>query len=233
VSLLAETAAEWGIALSPAQLEQFATYAAELQHWNERANLTAITDPTAITTRHFLDSLRCALSWGTQPHTVVDIGAGAGFPGLPLKLAYPALRLTLVESVGKKTAFLDHLVCLLNLEGVTIVRGRAEHVAHEPAHREQYDLVVARAVAALRVLAEYCLPFARVGGGFLAPKGAAVQEEADAAAGALATLGGHLSRVERVVLPGEEPRSLVVVEKRAPTPAAYPRKPGLPARRPL
>lgn len=230
---LAATAAEWGLALDQQQLDQFASYADELRRWNERVNLTAITDEAGIVVRHFLDSLRCALSWGASPRSLVDVGAGAGFPGLPLKILCPELRITLVESVEKKAAFLRHIVAVLGLSEVAVVATRAEALGRDPAQREQYDLAVARAVAELRVLAEYCLPLCRVGGRFLAPKGAQIERETQAAAQAIRLLGGRLIAVEPVELPGVELRTLVVVEKVRPTPPQYPRAVGVPAKRPL
>jgi 16S rRNA (guanine527-N7)-methyltransferase len=217
----------------PAQLEQFAIYLDELRAWNERINLTAITDPDEIVTRHFLDSLRCALSWGEAPTSLIDIGAGAGFPGLPLKILRPALQLTLVESIAKKAAFLRHIANVLELSDVTVLVERAEVVGQNPAQRERYDVVIARAVAELRVLAEYCLPLCCVGGRFLAPKGAQIEAELAAAGPAIARLGGRVAAVEPVQLPGVEPRSLIVIEKIANTPPQYPRAPGVPAKRPL
>ncbi len=230
---LAASAAAWGIVLSPQQIAQFAAYAAELRRWNERVNLTTITEDSAIATRHFLDSLRCALSWGDAPANLIDIGAGAGFPGLPLKILQPALQLTLVESIGKKAAFLEHIVALLGLGDVEVLAERAEVVGHAAAHRERYDVAVARAVAELRVLAEYCLPLCRTGGRFLAPKGAQLDAELAAAQPTIARLGGSVIGVEPVQIPGAEPRVLVVVGKVAATPARYPRAPGIPAKRPI
>ncbi len=233
MNLLATTAAAWGHPLSSAQLDQFGVYAVELRRWNERVNLTAITDEPGIVTRHFLDSLRCANSWGAAPGNLVDIGAGAGFPGLPLKILRPELQLTLVESIAKKAAFLRYMVDTLGLNDVEIVVARAEAVGRTPAQREHYDLVVARAVAELRVLAEYCLPLCRIGGRFLAPKGARIEDELRAALPAITQLGGRLVGIEPVELPELEPRSLVVIEKISRTPPQYPRAPGVPAKRPL
>jgi 16S rRNA (guanine527-N7)-methyltransferase len=233
VDLLEETAAAWGLPLSSAQLGQFAIYADELRRWNERTNLTSIIDDQGIAARHFLDSLRCALSWGEPPGSLVDVGAGAGFPGLPLKILRPELQLTLIESIAKKAAFLEHIVERLGLDHVQILAVRAEAAGRDPAHRERYDLATARAVAELRVLAEYCLPLCRVGGRFLAPKGAQIEGEAQAAQTAIEQLGGRLLAIEPVQLPGLEPRALVVVEKAGPTPPRYPRAPGIPAKRPL
>lgn len=233
INLLANTAAAWGLTLSPAQLDQFDTYATELRRWNERVNLTAITDETGIVTRHFLDSLRCAQSWGSAPQRMVDIGAGAGFPGLPLKILRPALQLTLVESIAKKAVFLRHIVDTLGLTNVEIIVARAEDAGRDPAQRERYDVAVARAVAELRVLAEYCLPLCRIGGRFLAPKGARIEDEVQAALPAITQLGGRLVAIEPVELPELAPRTLVIIEKIARTPPQYPRAPGTPAKQPL
>src|SRR3954452_25209605 len=143
INLLATTAAAWGHPLSSAQLDQFDIYATELRRWNERVDLTAIADETGIVTSHFLDSLRCAQSWGRAPQSLVDIGAGAGFPGLPLKILRPELQLTLVESIAKKAAFLRHMVDILGLTNVDIVVARAEAAGRDPARRERYDVAVA------------------------------------------------------------------------------------------
>ncbi len=233
LDLLSDTARAWGLPLTSAQREQFATYAAELQQWNHRANLTAITDTREIVTRHFLDALICARHWGDTPRSLIDIGSGAGFPGLPLKLLQPDLRLTLVESVGKKAAFLQHMAERLALDQVEVLTMRAETAAHTPQHRATYDVATARAVADLRVLAEYTLPFVRPGGCVLAPKGADIEQEVDQAQSALTLLGGQLQAIEPVLLPDLPPRTLVVIRKVAPTPAHYPRAVGVPARRPL
>ena len=230
---LVNTAHAWGLRLDQRQIEQFARYSAELRTWNTRVNLTAITDEEGIVARHFLDSLRCALSWGDAPSSLIDIGSGAGFPGLPLKILRPELRVALVESVGKKAAFLRHMIAALDLRDVTVLTARAETVGRDPQHREQYDVVTARAVAELATLAEYCLPLCRVHGHVLAPKGSDIADEIARAHTAIERLGGRLISVEPVVIPGVEPRTLVVIAKVAPTPAAYPRAVGVPARRPI
>jgi 16S rRNA (guanine527-N7)-methyltransferase len=230
---LATITTDWNLPLDQHQLDQFAVYTAELRRWNRRINLTAIDDDRGIVIRHFLDSLRCALSWGAAPGSLVDIGAGAGFPGLPLKILRPSLRLTLIESVEKKAAFLRHIVAELGLSNVDIIVGRAEAIGHDAAYRQQYDVAVARAVAELRVLAEYCLPFCRVGGRFLAPKGAQSADELVGAERSIEQLGGRVLAVELVDLPEVEQRVLVVVEKIAPTPPQYPRAVGIPSKRPL
>jgi 16S rRNA (guanine527-N7)-methyltransferase len=223
----------WGLSLADEQVAQFARYAQVLQEWNQRVNLTAITDRESIVVRHFLDSLRCALSWQRVPQTLIDVGSGAGFPGLPLKIAFPSLTLTLVEATAKKVAFLQHMVDLLALSDVHVLHARAEEVGHLSEHREQYDVVTVRAVAALRVLAEYCLPLACLGGSVLAPKGADIEQEIAAAHHALQVLGGELLPVEAVQLPARDAQSMVVLRKIARTPPQYPRRAGLPSRRPL
>lgn len=228
-------AAAYGFQLGPQQVAHFMRYQALLLAWNARMNLTAITDPRQIQIRHFLDSLTCATVTGDlNGRTLVDVGTGAGFPGLPLKILYPQLELTLVESVGKKTTFLQAVVEELGLTAVSILNARAEEVGRLPAHRERYDWAAARAVAELRVLAEYLLPLCRVGGHMLAQKGAHAAAEAAAAANALHLLGGGAPRLETVTLPDQtEPRCLVVAPKMHPTPDRYPRRVGAPAKRPL
>lgn len=235
MATLAQGASAFGLALSDKQLALFATYQQLLLEWNQRLNLTAIDQPREIQLRHFLDSLSCVLVTGDlSGRRLIDIGSGAGFPGLPLKLLYPGLQLTLVESVAKKTRFLEELVATLGLESVTILAERAETLGRQPAHREQYDWATARAVAAMPVLAEYLLPLVRVGGRMLAQKGAAAAEEAAAAAPSFSILGGGRPELHEVQLPGGEiTHYLVVVEKIGFTPQRYPRRPGMPAKRPL
>ncbi len=236
--LASASAALLHLQLTPAQLAAFQIYADELADWNARFNLTAISDPEAVQVKHFLDSLTCLLALQAAPlpagASLIDVGAGAGFPGLPLKIACPDVRLTLVEATGKKVKFLEHLIARLGLAGVTALKARAEEVGSDPAHREQYDWALARAVAELPALAEYLLPLVRVGGRCLAQKGAGAAAEAESAGRALGLLGGRLDRIIPIELPGvAEPRHLVVMEKIAPTPAKYPRRPGLPAKSPL
>lgn len=225
----------FGVTLTRRQLEAFAWYAAELLAWNERINLTAITDPTAIESKHFADSLSCLLALKPRPgDRVVDIGTGAGFPGLPLKIVLPRLQMTLVEATGKKAEFCQHIVDGLGLEGVTVVHARAEEVGQMPVHRQAYDWAVARAVAGLPVLAEYLMPLVRLGGKAIAQKGETGPAEAHAAEGALRLLGGRVQQLIPVELPRiPETRYLVVMEKTAATPPEYPRRAGQPARRPL
>jgi 16S rRNA (guanine527-N7)-methyltransferase len=232
-NLLCATIAQWGLTLNERQIAQFEVYAEQLQRANQQLNLTAIEDEDAIIERHFLDSLRCAVSWGKEPLRCADIGSGAGFPGLPLKILSPAMRLTLVESVQKKATFLQQIVGMLNLTNVNILATRAEALGQDHKQRESYDLVTARAVADLAVLAEYCLPLVVVGGRFLAPKGMQIEAEVAAAESAIHQLGGRILAIETVDLPTLHGRTLVVIEKISPTPAQYPRRVGIPTKRPL
>jgi 16S rRNA (guanine527-N7)-methyltransferase len=237
-ALLAQAASSLGLPLSDDHLVQFLRYYQELLVWNERANLTRIVEWDAVQVEHFLDSLSGVLVLSDEaqraPCRIVDIGAGAGFPGLPLRIVLPHVRLTLIESVGKKATFLQHLVEALGLADVAVLKARAEEAGRDPAHREAYDLAVARAVASLSTLLEYALPLVRPGGFFVAYKGREVGGEVDRAAHALEVLGGRLQEVRPVALPGlEAPRHLVVVEKVMVTPERYPRRPGMPAKRPL
>jgi 16S rRNA (guanine527-N7)-methyltransferase len=225
-----------GLTPSPQQRRAFQAYYQELVEWNSRFNLTAITDFEGVQIRHFLDSLSCllALPPANQPLSLIDVGTGAGFPGLPLKIVRPAWRLTLLEATGKKTQFLCHLIERLELTGVTVINDRAEQVGHDPTHRESYDWVLARAVAEMPTLAEYLLPLCKVGGRCLAQKGENAIAEVSRAEQALNMLGGRLNRLIPVELPGlAEVRHLVVVDKVASTPGKYPRRPGMPAKRPL
>lgn len=225
----------FGIHLSSRQLHQFVVYERELLAWNEKFNLTAIRDVEGIRAKHFLDSMSCALAWKEKhPTRLVDVGTGAGFPGLALKILYPTMRLTLVESVGKKVSFCQHIAETLGLENVEILHSRAEDVGRLPAHREKYDWAVARAVAQLPILAEYLLPLVQVGGCMLAQKGESGPAEAQAADRAFQLLGGHLRQLVHVTLPSVvDERYLVIADKVAATPPSYPRKAGLPAKSPL
>ena len=224
-----------GLRLSRKQLSALSLYERELLDWNLRFNLTAIRDPQEIHIKHFLDSLTCLLAMRMPaPANLIDIGTGAGFPGIPIKIVFPQIQLTLVESVGKKAEFCRHVVKMLAMPGVEVVQERAETMGQDPNYRERYDWAVARAVAILPVLAEYLLPLVRVGGSMLAMKGESGPAEAHSAEHALRVLGGHLRQLLPVTLPGvAEERYLVVIDKVAATPNTYPRKVGVPAKRPL
>lgn len=228
---LAEKCSTWNITLTGRQLDQLDQYAELLVSYNQKVNLTAITDPEGIEDKHFLDSLLFAC----QPEVagrMVDVGAGAGFPGIVTKIYKPELALTLMEPTGKRVEFLRYVCGQLGLEGVEFAKERAEEAARK-TWREQFDLASARAVAALPVLAEYCLPLVRVGGAFIAMKGASAAEELEAAQGAIRKLGGRYSQTRAFHLPGGDARSLVVVQKISQTPTAYPRNGGKIAKAPL
>jgi 16S rRNA (guanine527-N7)-methyltransferase len=253
MEILREGARTLGLHLTAEHVRAFQTYYQELRVWNRRFNLTTVTRYEDVQVKHFLDSLTCLLAFPgassdraeclpnvipltnrDAPLLCVDVGTGAGFPGLPLKIMRPALRMTLVESAQKKVTFLRHVVDRLGLKGVELLWARAEEVGQDPHHRERYDLVLGRAVADLAVLAEYCLPLCRDGGCFIAQKGADIEQELSGALPAIELLGGQVREVKDVKLPGlRELRTLVLVDKVHQTPAAFPRRPGMPSKRPL
>ncbi|MDZ4771483.1 MAG: 16S rRNA (guanine(527)-N(7))-methyltransferase RsmG [Chloroflexota bacterium] len=235
MTLAAAAADLFGLALTPDQEALFARYTDELATWNVHTNLTAITEPGAVVVRHYLDSLTLLASLPDRAGaTVIDVGSGAGFPGVPLRIVRPDLRVTLLEATGKKIAFLKHLIDLLGLDGVTFANARAEEAGQDPAHRAHYDVAVARAVARMPILLEYLLPLVKVGGLAIAMKGTSAHEESASARRALEILGGRLHAIESFDLPGVEgAHHLVIVEKIAPTPPLYPRRPGLPTQSPL
>lgn len=240
MKLLVDGVAELGIRLDSHQVAQFEQYYRELAEWNKRANLTAIEGYEETQVRHFLDSLTVCLAFQSVPYglsginRVVDVGSGAGFPGLPLKLAFPKIELHLVESVGKKSGFLEHLAALLGLDAVTVHTGRAEALARDPALRDSFDLALVRGVARLSLLLEYALPFCREGGSVAALKHGGLESELAEAEHALSELGGRQSGVFPVALRGlTDDRVVAVFEKTGPTPGRYPRRVGIPAKRPL
>lgn len=230
-----------GIELTEQQLSQFQSFYEDLVEWNRRFNLTAITEYEQAQIRHFIDSLSCLMAIrspqrmpGGRPLRCIDVGSGAGFPGIPLKIYCPQMHVVLLEATGKKVLFLEHVIEHLGLGSISVVKGRAEEVAHDEEHREQYDLVFARAVAELPVLAEYTLPFCRLGGHVIAQKGSSAQEEIQSAEYAISIMGGQLAYVTPVELHGlAEARNLVVIAKIVRTPTKYPRRPGIPGKRPL
>lgn len=222
-----------GISLGDTQLKKLEIFADELLQWNQKFNLTAITEPQQVRHKHFLDSISCLAVIPPQPGKVIDVGTGAGFPGVVLRVLDPSIQLTLADSVAKKTSFLSHIVQVLDLDGVKVVTARAEELGQDANQREQYDWAIARALATMPTLLEYLLPLVRVGGFVLAQKGVEVQQELDTAFNALEVLGGEIEQVKAVELPGGENHNLVVVHKTKMTPAKYPRRTGIPAKRPL
>lgn len=233
--LVKEAQQLFNVHLTGRQVMALINYERELLDWNQKFNLTAIRDKEAIRTKHFLDSFSCVLAWkANPPQRLVDVGTGAGFPGIPLKILYPNMKVTLVESVGKKAMFCHHIVRVLGLEGVNVIRSRAEDLGQKKEHREAYDWAVARAVASLDILSEYLLPLVKVGGMMLAQKGEGGPAEAQSAEKAMKLLGGKLKQLIPVNLPGvADDRYIIIVNKVAATPPQYPRKAGMPAKQPL
>lgn len=233
--ILTRRAQEAGIALTAAQTAQFAVYNTLLCAWNERMNLTALTAPEDVAVKHIIDSLTAydAALFGAA-HTLIDVGTGAGLPGIPLAVYAPHLRVTLMDALQKRVRFLREAVDAMGLTNTSAVHARAEEAARMPQYRAAYDIAVSRAVARLPVLLEYTLPFVRTGGTLLALKGRAyVQEQAEGRRAA-ALLGGGAVTVRPVRLPGlDDVRAILSVRKDRPTPAAYPRGGGLPAKKPL
>ncbi|MBM7580588.1 16S rRNA (guanine(527)-N(7))-methyltransferase RsmG [Jeotgalibacillus terrae] len=224
-----------GITLSEEQLQQFRQYHEILVEWNEKMNLTAITDREEVYLKHFYDSITAAFYVDfTKPLSICDVGAGAGFPSIPIKICFPHLKVSIVDSLNKRITFLHHLADELKLTDVHFYHDRAETFGQNAAHREQYDLVTARAVARLSVLSELCLPLVKTGGHFVAMKGAGAADELEQGEKALKLLGGKKSAEHAFTLPEEESeRSVIVVEKTKSTPKKYPRKPGTPNKSPL
>src|ERR671913_61536 len=222
-TLARDAHALFNVHLSGRQVLALLTYEKELLEWNQKFNLTAIRDAESIRTKHFLDSFSCVLAWKAfPPNHLIDVGTGAGFPGIPLKILYPSLKLTLVESVGKKAMFCQHIVRVLGLEHVEVIQARAEDLGQDPGHREKYDWAIARAVANLNVLSEYLIPLVKIGGTVLAQKGESGPAEAQSAEEAMKLLGGKLKQLIPINLPGvADDRYLVVVEKVAATPPRY------------
>lgn len=219
--------------LSPHQLQQFRDYLDLLLSWNQRFNLTSVTEPSAVVLRHFIDSLLPISVWPAVPQRLLDIGSGAGFPALPIKIVLPTIQMTLLEAVGKKAGFLQHVTATLALPSTRVLSARVEDVARQSSERTAYQMVTARAVAELRVLIEYAMPLLTVGGHLLALKGPDPQPEIDAAQPALQQLGAAISAVHSLTVDGLPPRTLVVVRKQSPTPSRFPRPAGTAVHKPL
>lgn len=226
---------ELGITLSDQQIQQFLTYYEMLVEWNEVMNLTAITEYDDVMKKHFVDSVSLIKAFDVSKEaTVIDVGTGAGFPGLALKIAYPNLQVTLLDSLNKRINFLNEVIEKLQLTGVDTVHGRAEDFAKPGKLREKYDLCVSRAVANLSTLSEYCLPFVKVGGQFISYKSEKITEEMTAAENAIRILGGKvINQVEFQLPESDIYRNLFVIEKVKETPKKFPRKAGLPGKEPL
>lgn len=231
--ILAQKVTEAGLELSSKQLEQFNKYYEMLIETNKVMNLTAITEPEEVAVKHMVDSL-LAFDTSFKNKTLADVGTGAGFPGIPLKIYCPSLKVTLIDSLGKRLKFLENVICELGLTDITCEHARAEDAGKNKKFREKYDIVTARAVARLSVLSEYCLPLVKPGGMFIALKGSKYAEEISEGEQALKILGGKLISSDEVKLPGlDDGRAIVKIKKIKPTPAAYPRKAGTPDKQPL
>ncbi|SCM82260.1 Ribosomal RNA small subunit methyltransferase G [uncultured Sporomusa sp.] len=233
--LVAKAAAEYGLQLTNGQIAAMDTYYRLLLEWNEKMNLTAITEPHEVAVKHMIDSLSCYREEiFTAAARIVDVGTGAGFPGIPLKIFQPELELILMDSLNKRLNFLREVADSLGLQGVAFVHARAEEAGKNKQHRESYDIAVSRAVARLNVLCELCLPLVKVGGWFIALKGAQYEDEVHEAAQALTILGGQVADIRPVSLPGlADKRAVIYIKKVAATPPLYPRKAGTPEKKPL
>ncbi|WP_037353803.1 16S rRNA (guanine(527)-N(7))-methyltransferase RsmG [Selenomonas sp. FC4001] len=232
---LTKAAAEYGISLNDTQMEQYNRYFELLVEWNEKINLTAITEPKEVAIKHMIDSITAydekLFKDGT---TVIDVGTGAGFPGLPLKIFCPEIKLTLMDSLNKRIKFLQTVVEELGLKDVECVHARAEEGARNKKYRESFDIAVSRAVARLPILCEYCLPFVKKGGHFIALKGMQYHDEAEEAAKAIKVMGGSKTEIRPVKLPElDDKRAVIIINKTMPTPKAYPRKAGTPTKNPI
>ena len=233
--ILKKAAEEYGISLSDTQLRQFDRYQELLVEWNQKMNLTALTEPKDVAIKHMIDSVSVYdEKWFSEGMSVIDVGTGAGFPGLPLKILCPSLKVTLLDSLNKRVKFLETVVSELGLSDIVCVHARAEEAARQKQYREKFDAVVSRAVARLPILAEYDLPFVRVGGFFAAMKGAKYEEEAEEAKKAVKLLGGGEPVLREIKLPGlEDKRGIIYIRKEKKTPSVYPRKAGTPEKNPI
>lgn len=232
-NILTEGAAKLGIDLNDKQVHQFCEYARLLKEWNEKINLTAIVDDEGIATKHFLDSITAVLTDKIKGR-MIDVGTGAGFPAIPIKIAKPEIEVTLLDSLNKRINFLNEVCTSLGLENVQTVHARAEDGGRDSRHREKYDVAVSRAVANMTVLCELCLPFVKVGGAFLALKGPLADDELENAKRAIAVLGGEVEDVLSADIPFTDLKhKIIIVRKVRHTPIQYPRKPGIPTKTPI
>jgi 16S rRNA (guanine527-N7)-methyltransferase len=231
--ILFEGAKEFNTDLNDQQLEQFLQYKELLKEWNEKFNLTAIEDDQDIIIKHFIDSLSILPFLPEKDFKTIDIGTGAGFPGIPVKIVFGKAKVTLLDSLDKRVKFLNEVIKVLNLNGITALHGRAEDYGIMKDFREQFDVAVARAVANLPVLLEYCLPFVKTGGVFLAMKGSSTEEIGNSSK-ALQILGGEIEEIKEITLPHSDmKRNIIIVRKLRQIPAKYPRKAGKPSKEPL
>lgn len=225
---------EMGIILSENQLLQFEKYYELLVEWNAFMNLTAITEHEEVLKKHFLDSLSIVKAVNMKDiHTIMDIGTGAGFPGIPLKISYPHLKVLLLDSLGKRVKFLNHVIEELGLKDISAIHGRAEDFARQPEYRESFDLCVSRAVANLSSLSEYCIPYTKKDNLFISYKSGKIEEELESAKRAISLLGGKVENLCRFTLTDAGERTLVVIRKEKLTPKRYPRRAGMPSKEPL
>ena len=235
VDELKAVAKEYGLELTTAQMTQFNTYYDLLIEWNQKINLTAITEPKEVAIKHMIDSLSCFKpNLFEENCSLIDVGTGAGFPGLPLKIFFPSLKLTLLDSLNKRVKFLQLVVDTLGLKDVNVIHARSEEAAKNKKYREQFDFATARAVARLPILCEYCLPFVKLNGMFIALKGRQYEEEIAEAGKAIKVLGGRLVKTMPVKLPElDDKRAVIYVQKVKATPKTYPRKAGTPEKNPI
>lgn len=234
VNLLRSCSKSFGIILSDAQIDLFNRYLFELTEWNKKFNRTAIKEEKEIVLKHFIDSISVVPYFPKDASSMIDVGSGAGFPGIPIKIVLKDLAVTLLDSLEKRVKFLNHIIQCHFYENTTATHKRAEELAHVLEHREAYDIGISRAVAPLPVLCEYVIPFVRAGGYFIAMKGSDIKDELKASEKAINVLGGSIEGINNFILPGTEiKRHIILIKKIRQTPTMYPRKSGKPSRSPL